>query len=231
MARLHRHGQQRAGVRGTAQGAAAAGGAPPAVTALILLLWALGLLAVVVLLLSILWSIRRRRDVILRIEGAEGIARLLPSLAGLTLGTVVPGNAVDLLENGRYFDVLLERIAAAQRSVHFETFLWKDGVIGRRLAAALAERARAGCQVRVLLDANGCRKMGQDALRRMRSAGCRVEFFHEGSWRNIGLLNDRDHRKLAVLDGREAFVGGHCVVDAWMGDAEDGRHNADLSVH
>jgi cardiolipin synthase len=200
------------------------------VTALILLLWALGLLAVVVLLVSILWSIRRRRDVILRVEGKEGIAHLLPSLAGLSLGTVVPGNEVELLENGRYFDVLLQRIAAAARSVHFETFLWKDGAIGRRLAGALAERARAGCEVRVLLDANGCRKMGADSLRRMREAGCRVEFFHEGSWRNIGLLNDRDHRKLAVIDGREAFVGGHCVVDAWLGDAEDGLHNADLSV-
>ena len=44
------------------------------------------------------------------------------------------------------------------------------------------------------------------------------------------MLNDRDHRKLVVIDGREAFVGGHCIVDSWLGDAEDGKHYADLSV-
>jgi cardiolipin synthase len=64
----------------------------------------------------------------------------------------------------------------------------------------------------------------------MRDAGCRVVFFHERRLRNIGVFNDRDHRKLVVIDGREAFVGGHCIVDDWLGDAEDGRHFADLSV-
>ena len=196
----------------------------------LLLLWSLALLGVVLLLVAILWSLRRRRDVTLRIAGDEGIAHLLPSLAGLTLGQVVPGNAVELLENGRYFDVLLERIAAGGHPVPFETFLWKAGAIGRRLADALSKQARAGRQVRVLLDANGCREIGEATLRQMRAAGCRVELFHEGSWRNIGLLNDRDHRKLVVIDGREAFVGGHCVVDTWLGDAEDGLHNADLSL-
>ena len=45
------------------------------------------------------------------------------------------------------------------------------------------------------------------------------------------MLNDRDHRKMLIIDGREAFVGGHCVVDEWLGDAEDGKHFADVSVH
>ena len=46
----------------------------------------------------------------------------------------------------------------------------------------------------------------------------------------VGVLNDRDHRKLVVIDGREAFVGGHCIVDSWLGNAEDGEHFADISV-
>jgi cardiolipin synthase A/B len=114
--------------------------------------------------------------------------------------------------------------------VHLETFLWKDGDIGRRLGAALGERARAGCEVRLVLDANGCRRMGAGTLRQLREAGCHVVFFHDNALRNIGLLNNRDHRKLVVIDGREALVGGHCIVDAWLGDAEDHLHNADLSV-
>lgn len=193
--------------------------------------WALAALAgTVVLLASIIWSIRRRRGVFLRVHNKAGIEQLLPSVAGLTLSVALPGNSVELLENGEYFDKLLLRIRAAQCSVHFETFLWKDGTIGRQLAAVLADRARAGCQVRVLLDANGSRNMGSASLTQMRGAGCQVTFFHDGAFRNIGLVNDRDHRKLVVLDGREAFVGGHCVVDTWLGNAEDHEHNADLSV-
>jgi cardiolipin synthase len=195
-----------------------------------LTLWGIALLGLVFLLVAIIWSIRRRRDVKLRVASNEGIEYLLPSLAGLTLCTAVPGNSVELLENGRYFDVLLERIHAAERSVHFETFLWKDGTIGRTLAAALAEQARASRHVRVLLDAHGAKEIASETVRQMREAGCKVAFFHDGALRNIGLLNDRDHRKLLVIDGREAFVGGHCVVDTWLGNAEDHQFNADLSV-
>ncbi len=64
----------------------------------------------------------------------------------------------------------------------------------------------------------------------MRDAGCRVEFFHKRSIYTIGTFNDRDHRKMVILDGREAFVGGHCVVDEWLGNAEDGVHYSDISV-
>ena len=195
------------------------------------ILWTLGLLfLLLVLLAAVLWSIRRQRDVTLRLHAAGNIEQLLPTLAGLSLATVTGGNSVELLENGRYFDVLLERIGAARRSVHLETFLWKEGEIGERLSAALAERARAGCEVRLLLDANGCRRMGRGALRLMHEAGCRVVFFHDTALRNLGWLNNRDHRKLVVIDGREALAGGHCIVDTWLGDAEDHLHNADLSL-
>ena len=101
-----------------------------------------------VLLLSIvIWSIKRHRDPKLHIECDSSIDALIPSLAGLTLGTAVPGNAVKILENGAFFDVLLELVRSAQKSVHLETFLWKEGVLGHRVADALSERARAGKQV------------------------------------------------------------------------------------
>jgi cardiolipin synthase A/B len=194
------------------------------------ILWTTLLLSVVTLLVAILWSIRRQRDVTLQLHSVRGIDELLPTLAGLTLSHVVAGNRVELLQNGRYFDALLEHIRQARHSVHLETFLWKEGRIGQALADVLADRARAGCQVRVLLDANGTRFIAQTTVPRLREAGCQVVFFHDGALRNIGLLNDRDHRKLVVIDGRQAFVGGHCIVDSWLGDAEDHQHNADLSV-
>ncbi len=184
-----------------------------------------------VLMGLLVWSARRHRSPRLHIECNAPIERMLPTLAGLTLGHVVPGNAVDLLENGRYWDVLLERIAQARRTVHFETFLWKPGSLARRLAAALAERARAGVKVRVMLDATGSRRIARDERRMMEQAGVRLRFFHRHSIYNLGVLTDRDHRKIVVIDGREGFVGGHCVTDEWLGNAEDGEHFADISLH
>ena len=67
-----------------------------------------------------------------------------------------------MIENGAFFDVLVERISAAQKSVHFETFLWKHGELAQRIADALSERARAGVTVRVLGTAF---KLGNGGLR------------------------------------------------------------------
>ena len=191
---------------------------------------AAALAVVVVLQLVVIWSIRRHRAPDLALHSTEPVDRLVPSLAGLSLGTAVPGNAVELLENGHFFDVLEDAIGAAQRSVHFETFLWKEGRLGQRMAGALSARARAGVAVRVLLDAIGCKKIGAAERRQMEDAGCQVAFFHQRRLRNIGVINDRNHRKLVVIDGREAFVGGHCIVDTWLGDAQDGEHFADVSL-
>src|SRR5512133_2524231 len=191
--------------------------------------WFAGL-GVAVLLGIVIWSIRRHRDPVLKIESDWPIDRLISSVAGLTLGSAVAGNSVEVLENGAFFAVLVERIRGAQHSVHFETFLWKEGVLGERVADALCERARAGKHVRVMLDAIGSKDVGKEAVRRMREAGCTVWFFHERSLRNLGVLNDRDHRKMVVIDGREAFVGGHCIVDEWLGNAEDGQRYGDVSV-
>ncbi|HKZ04239.1 MAG TPA: phospholipase D-like domain-containing protein [Methylomirabilota bacterium] len=189
------------------------------------------LFAVVVVLALVVWSIRRHRDPDLHIECDASIDQLVPTLAGLTLGTAVAGNSAEVLENGAFFDALIARIRAARESVHFETFLWKEGALGRRVADALIDRARARVRVRVLLDAEGSRAAGARVVQQMRDAGCRVVFFHERRIRNIGVFNDRDHRKLVVIDGREAFVGGHCIVDQWLGNAEDGKHVADVSLH
>jgi len=198
--------------------------------------WSVGIaalaffIAIIAVLGVVIWSIRRHRDPDLRIECDATIDRLVPTLAGLSLGTMVEGNSVEILENGPFFDDVIERVGAARRSVHFETFLWKGGRLGERLAEAFAERALEGVCVRILLDANGSKNIGKDERRLMEDAGCKVVFFHERKLRNLGVLNDRDHRKLMVIDGVEAYLGGHCVVDDWLGDAEDGCHFADVSV-
>src|SRR4030095_10613975 len=187
-------------------------------------------LGVVILLALVVWSIRRHRDPDLHVECDSPIDELMPTLSGLTLGTALAGKKVEVHENGAFFDVLIGRIQAARESVHFETFLWKEGALGRRVADALIDRARARVHVRVLLDAEGSKAAGTSVVPQRRDAGCRVVFFHERRIRNIGVFNDRDHRKLVVIDGREAFVGGHCIVDSWLGDAQDSEHFGDISL-
>ena len=188
------------------------------------------LLLLIIVMGLVIWSIRRHRDPHLKIEIDAGIDTLMPTLAGITLGSVIDGNSVEILENGHFWDVLIERVGKARKTVHYETFLWKEGKLGKRMAKALAERAKDGVKVRIMLDDNGSKGIGDGELQMMEKAGAKVVFFHEKKLRNIGVLNDRTHRKMLVIDGKEAFVGGHCVVDEWLGDAEDGKHFADVSV-
>jgi cardiolipin synthase len=193
--------------------------------------WLVGILVFAVALLGVaIWSIKRHKDPHLQLETGESLDKLIPSLSGMSLGMATQGNAVEIFQNGAYFDALLKDIEAATRTIHFETFLWKDGKVGRRLADALSRQARAGLTVRLVLDATGCKKIGDDALEQMRAAGCQVAMYHPRTLKNIGVIAERDHRKLTILDGRIAWVGGHCIVDEWAGNAEDRNHVRDLSV-
>jgi cardiolipin synthase len=188
------------------------------------------LVLVIFFLLFVIWSMGRHRDPHLTFNADGTFETLMMSLSGLSFGTPIAGNRARIIENGEFFDVLIEDIAAARVSVHFETFLWKEGRLSDRMAAALSERARAGLEVRVLLDATGCKKMGKDTERRLREAGCKVAKFHERTLPNVGVINQRDHRKIVVIDGRTAFVAGHCIVDCWLGKGEDREHWRDVGV-
>jgi cardiolipin synthase len=188
------------------------------------------LCSVIGVLLLVIWSIKRHPKPHLQIECAAPLNDLLRSLSGLTQSAIYEGNTVELLHNGAFFDVLIDGMREAKSSLHFETFLWKEGALGTRVADALCERARAGVKVRVLLDATGTKKMGKDVARRLKDAGCRVVKYHPRYPRNIGVLNHRDHRKIVVIDGHVAFAGGHCIVDEWLGDAQDRKHVRDMGV-
>jgi cardiolipin synthase A/B len=193
--------------------------------------FAVGALAAVIAVLGIaIWSIKRHRAPELALHCDAPFEELIPSLSGLTLGTPMAGNTVEIFENGAFFDTLLDDIAAAKRTVHFETFLWKEGKLGQRMADAFSERARAGVKVRLMLDAAGCRKMGEAARGQLSDAGCHLAFFHPRTPNYLGVVVERDHRKIAVLDGRVAWVGGHCIVDEWLGDARNAHEVRDLSV-
>jgi cardiolipin synthase len=130
------------------------------------------------------------------------------------------GNRVDVLRNGReIFPAMLEEIGRARGSVEFLTFIYWRGDIARRFAEALAERARAGVAVFVLLDGYGAAKMDKRLVRLMRAAGVRVAWFRPlDSW-SLVRHNHRTHRKILVCDGSIGFTGGVGIGTEWEGDA------------
>jgi cardiolipin synthase A/B len=188
------------------------------------------LAAICAMLVLALWSTKRHRDPHIQVKCEAGIDALVPSIAGLSLGVEVEGNSVEILKNGEFFDVVMKEIASARKSIHFESFRWKQGKLGEKLVDALCGRARAGVTVRVLVDAKGCDSMGDEACPKLVKAGVKFARFHPLKPRYIGVVNQRDHRKILVLDGKTAFVGGHCIVDEWMGEGDDKCHYRDLSV-
>jgi cardiolipin synthase A/B len=146
--------------------------------------------------------------------------------AGSLLGpNFVSGNSITTLVNGtQIFPAMLGAIRSAKHSINFETYVFWDGRIGREFTEALAERARAGVKVSAILDAQGTNKMGLENLARLRAAGVEVVKYHSIFWLDPRRYNNRSHRKLLIVDGRIAFVGGAGIADQWTGNADSPQH-------
>jgi cardiolipin synthase A/B len=145
---------------------------------------------------------------------------------GTLLGPpILGGNRVANLENGaEIFPAMLDAIRQAQRTIDFETYIYWSGDIGREFVDALAERARAGVEVQVLIDWVGSQKMDEALLDRLKAAGVKVERYHPLKWYHLARMNNRTHRKLLVVDGRIGFTGGVGIADNWDGNADSPDH-------
>lgn len=145
---------------------------------------------------------------------------------GTLLGAgILEGNQVDVLLNGdEIFPAMLQAIRSAKSNITFETFIYWSGSIGSEFTNALAERARAGVKVHVLLDWIGSNKMDASQLALMEQAGVQVRKYHKLHWYQLGRLNNRTHRKLLVVDGKIGFTGGVGIADQWSGHAQDPEH-------
>jgi cardiolipin synthase len=166
----------------------------------------------------------------LRPDEYPSIEDALPMIAGLTESAVHEGNNAAVFQNGAIFPAMLADIAAAKHSVHLETFVWCAGQVERLFVDALAERARAGVNVRVLLDSLGSNKASDAELERLLASGAKVATYCKPSWWNIGRFNHRTHRKLLVVDGRVGYAFGHGISDDWLGDAKSPKQFRDTGV-
>lgn len=188
-------------------------------------------LPVIGALAFLLWTTNRRRTKSnFDLSGSDDLETMVPTLVSLSEGAVDYGNRVEILQNGEFFDRLLDDIAKAKAAIHIESYIWWTGEICERMAHALADRARDGVEVRLMLDYSGSSRMDSALKKIMEDAGCCVSRFRPLRITNIGRMNLRTHRKIAVIDGRIGYVGGHGIAEQWTGHGEDKDHWRDTAI-
>ena len=142
------------------------------------------------------------------------------SLLKLARMPATTGNKVELLVNGQQtFASILAGLESAQDYILFQFYIIRDDELGRRLGKVLADRARAGVKVFLLYDEIGSRPFSHSRLlRQLRTTGVEVAPFNTTQGRrNRFQLNFRNHRKVVVVDGKSAWIGGHNVGVEYLG--------------
>lgn len=165
-----------------------------------------------------------RTDASLAIPARQGHSKLdARTLAGLeeaaTGRPLIAGNKVTLLFDGpRTIAAMTAAVMAAKDNINLETYLFDQDPLGRKFADLLISKQRAGVQVNIIYDAVGTLGTPQAFFDRMQAAGIRLLPYHPvsplhklGRWR----INNRDHRKILVVDGKVAFTGGVNITAAY----------------
>lgn len=149
-------------------------------------------------------------------EGGFPVSEVERATGSKTLG----GNRLELqYEGSSTFSSWLEGISRAQCMVYLENYLIRDDRVGRAFRDVLIEKARSGVPVYVIYDWVGCWATPRSYWKPLRQAGVHVRAFNPlslGIGDPFGILR-RDHRKLIVLDGKVAYVGGFCLGVEWAG--------------
>lgn len=189
----------------------------------VLIFFVIGVLATGTAVVSLFFALGRRpqrmwTDDVAPVDSPDFL-RPLASLLNLPLRT---GGRATLLNNGdRFLPAILDAISDARRSINFMVYIWEPGEMSDRVFDALIERAHAGVQVRVLLDAFGGLRCPDEDIGRLTSAGGRVERFRPVVFGKLLRFHRRNHRRAIVIDGRTGFTGGAAIADKWLGDARN----------
>ena len=150
--------------------------------------------------------------------GSQDLSVLAERAYSRTSGAdAIRGNAVELLIDAREnYPAWLDAIRSAQRAILFEMYIVDDDEIGRTFADALAERARSGVAVKVIVDWLGGWR-GSSAWDVLKGTGAEVRLFNAPGLASPLAWLARDHRKTITIDDRIGFVSGLCVSEQWVG--------------
>jgi cardiolipin synthase len=131
----------------------------------------------------------------------------------------VTGTDVTVLTDGdTAFPAMLAAIARAHSRVSFETYIFDKGSVGGQFVRALVDAAKRGVDVRLILDSVGSKTLEQALVQEMQQAGVHFVWFNPIASYKFEEANYRTHRKVLVVDGETAFVGGIGIADHWAQD-------------
>lgn len=149
----------------------------------------------------------------------------------LTGTQITGGNRVELLYNGDgTYQRLWDDLGRAQQVVCLHVYTMEPGRLADTLLRVLSERAQAGVEIYVLLDAVGAQHIGNDYMQRLRSAGAQVARYRPFSLRTLYKFQQRMHMRAVIIDQSIGFTGGFGIADQWLGDGRRAGQWRDTNV-
>lgn len=144
--------------------------------------------------------------------------RVAQAIEAANLAPVLPATSFDIHPSGEeYFPVLIADLASAKTSIHMQYFIWEHDQLTAEITEVLLDRLRAGVEVRILNDLLGCLVYNKEELRRLKDAGAQVAY----DMKQLGRLNYRNHRKIAMIDGVIGHSGGVNIGQEYI---DGGKH-------
>jgi cardiolipin synthase A/B len=126
---------------------------------------------------------------------------------------------ISRLKNGvQFYPAYLKAIRRAKYAVNLEAYEFLEGQVGDEVLAVLSERAAAGVEVRIVVDALGSYTTPNSYFDGLRAAGGQMCWYHPLRWNTWPKMNNRTHRKVLIIDGETGFIGGADIADHWLHD-------------
>jgi cardiolipin synthase A/B len=170
-------------------------------------------------------STSRSDAIIDKLEGTAGESDILQKHLAMEQAInadspLVLGNKLVLLQDGpATYEAMFAAMREAKDNINLETYIFEDDDIGKQFADLLRERQAAGVQVNLIYDSVGCLNTPKEFFQRLSAGGIQVLEFNPvnplAGNKKEWLLNNRDHRKLLVVDGRIAFIGGINISESY----------------
>lgn len=153
----------------------------------------------------------------------EAYRTLIQLFTNQSLSLPFKDNEVDVYTSGyEFFPALLAEIAAARHHIHLDVYIFEDDALGHLVADALISKAHQGVEVRLIYDDVGCWQVPSSFFEHLREAGIDVHAFMPVKFPAFtSKVNYRNHRKLCVIDGTTAFIGGMNIARRYV----QGRRN------
>jgi len=138
---------------------------------------------------------------------------------------------LDVFTDGpAFYPAILSAFRSAERSINVEAYVFQKGNIARQYVEVLADRARGGVQVNIVLDAFGSLGAPASLFEPLLRAGGKVVRYNRLTWYHLLRMDSRTHRELVIVDGKRGFIGGAGVADQWLTGVKSNPHWRDTMI-